>query len=77
MNTITSPESTETSVNSKGLRTDLAPMDGTWIESWNENGCRIIQYDSTAFGGKGGWFNQKGHATKGPDLLFGWKPYQK
>lgn len=47
------------------------PMDGTWIRFEYNAGVRV-QYDATAFGGKGGWFNEKGHAQKVPPAFTGW-----
>lgn len=48
------------------------PLDGTWIYARRYNGDILMQYDKTAFEGRGSWFTDKGHITKGPDKVFGW-----
>jgi len=53
--------------------TEAPPLDGTWITAWDYGADRVIQYDPKAFGGKGGWFNQKGHATKPSHPIHGWR----
>lgn len=58
----------------EGYRFDDPPKDGTWLQvSDGISKVRTIQFDATAFGGKGGWFTKQGHGAKGPDEKHGWK----
>ncbi len=56
-----------------GFKFDPPPLDGTWIIVWTPKEERTIQFDQSAFGGKGGWFTEKGHAAKGPGKFEPWK----
>jgi hypothetical protein len=45
------------------------PKDGTWVTAYNALKHEdVMQFDQTAFGGKGGWFDKKGHAKQAPKM---------